>query len=100
MEPFLFEKDTVYDLEGLVDKVEIFLKPFWEELIETMIVNNVIEFAEKAIEIGQTHKFKSLASWGDHLRTHAITFNMSEIEITLERFPEFIDLLNNNQSEI
>jgi len=90
-EPFCCgtSKDT-YDLEGLRERMEIELVPLWAGLQETMIVNQVLEFAEKTIEIATTHKATKLAAWGDKLRNMAMLFDMAGMEGALAQFPSFL----------
>ncbi len=97
-EPLLSLDDNVIEVEKLTSVMKDKLQPLWEQVSDTLIVNDVMEFAEKAIELGQIHRFKPLAAWGDQLRTQAMMFQTSEMEQTLKRFPQFAEAIHNTET--
>ena len=91
-EPFCAPSDqAIFDPSGLQRRLEYELQPLWNELRETLIINQVLEFAEKIIGVATAHKAASLAAWGDTLRNQAMLFDMTGIEETLEQFPKFVN---------
>jgi YesN/AraC family two-component response regulator len=87
------DSKLVYDPEELRRRMEEELVPMWKEAKEGIIVNQVLEFGEKAIALAAAHKDTELAAWGDHLRNTAMLFDMAGMEQTLDQFP---DLLKRN----
>ena len=79
----------IHDAEGLRQRIENDLVPLWEELKDAVIVNQVLEFAEKTIAIAATHKDARMAAWGDRLRNEAMLFDMGGMEQTLAQFTNF-----------
>ena len=63
----------------------------YQEAKEGMIINQVIDFAEKTIEIASNHKFTALAAWADKLRNQAVMFDMAAVEQTLSGFQSFLE---------
>ena len=80
----------IHDPEGLRLRIEAELVPIWEGLKSAVIVNQVIEFAEKTIAIAAVHKDTRLAAWGDRLRNEAMLFDMGGVEQTLPHFSDFL----------
>jgi len=80
----------VHDPEGLRRRLETELVPLWTGIQDVLIVNQVLEFAEKAIAIAVTHKATRLANWADKLRNDASLFDMHGMEQTLAQFPDFL----------
>jgi signal transduction histidine kinase/ActR/RegA family two-component response regulator len=91
-EPFC-DSDTigVYDPEGLQRKLETEIAPLWEEVKGSIVINSVLEFAEKIIALADTHKDVRLAKWADKLRNDAMLFDMTSMEETLSQFPIFLE---------
>ena len=90
-EPFCAPADQeIFDPAGLRQRLQSELQPLWNELRETLIINQVLEFAEKTIGVATMHKAASLAVWGDTLRNQAMLFDMAGIEETLAQFPKFL----------
>lgn len=87
------DSKSVYDPEELSRRMQEELAPMWNEVKDGLIVNQVLEFGEKAIALAAAHKDAELAAWGDHLRNTAMLFDMAGMEQTLARFP---DLLKRN----
>jgi len=85
------DSNAVYDPAELRRRMNAELKPMWDEVKDGMIVNQVIEFAEKAISVAAAHKDAPLAAWGDHLRNAAMLFDMSGIEQSLAQFPALLE---------
>ncbi|MDD5349343.1 MAG: ATP-binding protein [Chthoniobacteraceae bacterium] len=84
----------IFDPAGLRQRLEDELQPIWNELQDTMIINQVLEFAEKIIGIATAHKAAALAAWGDTLRNQAMLFDMTGIEETLAQFPKFLNRIS------
>lgn len=89
-EPFFDTLKDIYNPEGLQQRLETELVPMWNEAKATLIINQVLEFAEKTIAIATMHKDVALGNWGDKLRDAAILFDMNGVEQTLTQFPSFL----------
>lgn len=83
--------NTVYDPDELRRRMNEELKPMWDEAKNGIIVNQVLEFAEKVIALAASHKDAELAAWGDHLRNTAMLFDIGGMEQSLNQFPALIE---------
>jgi signal transduction histidine kinase/DNA-binding response OmpR family regulator len=99
-EESLFElnPNDFHDTEGLKRRLETELAPLWKEAQRTVIINQVLEFAEKTIAVASMHKASRLAAWGDKLRNEAMHFDMQSMEHTLAQFPKFFFRSGQRQS--
>jgi signal transduction histidine kinase/response regulator of citrate/malate metabolism len=86
---FELNPNDLHDFEGLMKQLETELAPLWKEAHDTLIVNQVLEFAEKTHALATTHKASKLADWADKLRNQAMHFDISNMEDTLAQFPNF-----------
>ncbi|MBT3601733.1 MAG: response regulator [Candidatus Latescibacteria bacterium] len=66
-------------------------KPMWQELSETLAINDIEEFANQMKELGQTHTYSPLVAWGEKLAEEASLFDLDNMEQTLLKFPKFIE---------
>lgn len=80
----------IHDPEGLQRRLETELAPVWNEVKDTVVINQVLEFAEKSIAIAGMHKDSRLSAWADNLRNQAMLFDMQGMEQTLAQFPIFL----------
>jgi len=78
------------DPEGLMLRLVKELSPMWNEVKDSVVVNQVLEFAEKTIAIANIHKDSQLAAWGDKLRNDAMLFDITGMAETLALFPKFM----------
>jgi len=78
------------DPEGLRQRMEEDLLPMFNEAKSSLIINQILEFAEQTIAVARIHKDTRLAAWGDQLRNEAMLFDMNGIERTLAQFPFFL----------
>lgn len=82
---------NIHDPEGLRRRIETDLAPMWHKVKSSVIINEVLAFAERTIAIASTHRHAQLANWGDKLRNQAMLFDMPGMEQTLAQFPSFLD---------
>ncbi len=94
-EPFCAPTEQeIFDPAGLYQRLKEELEPLWSELRETLIINQVLDFAEKVIALANAHKAAGLSAWGDTLRNQAMLFDTAGIEETLEQFPIFLNRIS------
>ncbi|MCP5046096.1 MAG: hypothetical protein GY940_02920, partial [bacterium] len=62
----------------------------WESLNETLILDEVKNFATNMRELDQTHHSGILTRWVDRLLNDLETFNITQIEKTMSDFPDVI----------
>jgi type VII secretion effector (TIGR04197 family) len=86
---FQLNPDNIHDFEGLNKQLETELALLWKEAHNTLIVNQVLEFAEKTYTLASIHKASKLADWADKLRNQAMHFDICNMENTLAQFPKF-----------
>lgn len=91
-EPFCdLQPAAVYDPQRLLERLNSELLPMWNEVSGNLIVNQVLEFAEHAIAIADSHQDLQLAGWADKLRNQAMLFDMDGLEYSLAQFPAFLN---------
>ena len=67
--------------------------PVWEELSQTLSMNEIEDFANHIKELGQKYVYASLVQWSDKLAEQASMFDLDNLQDTLMGYTEFIDVL-------
>ncbi|MCP4111113.1 MAG: response regulator [Desulfobacteraceae bacterium] len=62
----------------------------WEDISDTLTINDVEDFASLMKKMGTEYSYKPLATWGDRLESAALMFDMDALPEILETFPEII----------
>jgi len=68
-------------------------KPAWEELSQTLSINDIEDFANQIQELGQTYEYTALTQWAKKLSEQAAMFDLDNMEKSLEHFPGCIETL-------
>lgn len=82
------------DLEELRTILHNEIKTQWEEVSETLTINDIEELGTTAVELGEKYACPPLSAWGDDLRSGAVLFDMQAIPGILQAFPEILDRLS------
>ncbi|MCP4349946.1 MAG: response regulator [Desulfobacterales bacterium] len=62
----------------------------WEDISDTLTINDVEDFASLMKKMGTEYNYKPLAAWGDRLESAASMFDMDALPELLETFPKII----------
>ncbi len=63
----------------------------WEDISDTLTINDIEDFASLMKEMGTEYKYMPLAAWGDRLESSAAMFDMDALPDILKTFPEIIN---------
>ncbi|MCP4137794.1 MAG: transporter substrate-binding domain-containing protein [bacterium] len=86
-------EDLLQKLPEIITILEGELKSRWEYLTKTLIINNIISFAEEIIALGEENQCDIVSRWGTKLFEEAEHFDMEKLPQTLGSFPEMIKSL-------
>ena len=70
----------------------------WESLRETKIVGEIKEFGEKVEKLGNNCNLKFISEWGSEISQLAESFDIENLSVNLDKFPELIDSLKKYKS--
>jgi len=102
-EALLPDKEThdpgLKDLPGLIDKLEKEVKNKWDAFARKQPINEVREFGEILMALGEKHHSVMVKDYGNELLRAANTFNIGEILNLLKRYPKIIEKLKNNNNQ-
>ncbi len=85
-----FDSETLKKLPEMVKILEKQLLPVWEKISKTLPIDELEEFAEKCIMLGNKYNCKYLSIWGKGLMSKVTMFDMETLPKTLGHFPEII----------
>lgn len=71
----------------------------WQYLFRTFSISEIQNFALELKETGRLYNYQPLIIWGENLFSQALIFNMDEIRIIMEQFPDLIDQIKQLFSE-
>ncbi|EIJ42333.1 PAS domain S-box [Beggiatoa alba B18LD] len=74
-------------------------KTEWEDISNTLIINNIEEFASKMQKVGQEYGYSPLIEWGILLESQAAMFEIQALSETLSDFPRLVDEIS-QQSDL
>ncbi len=81
-------KDKLLKLLDILEKEH---RKTWEEIKETMTINDLEDFAKKMKELGQSYQHEDLVQFGVKLYSQAVMFDVKSMIHTLKRFPAILD---------
>ncbi len=83
--------ETLKGLPQLIHQLEGEATEKWQHISDAASIDEISEFASYIHVLGNQYQVSSLTAWGDRLAQSAKIFNLSEIEHTLQGFPELTD---------
>ncbi|MGM0370056.1 MAG: response regulator, partial [Bacillota bacterium] len=87
------------ELAELVMELEEKFIPWYRELKEVFIINEVEDFATELVVVGQKYKFDFLVNYAEKLKEYAIEFQINETRQQFNKFTDIIEKLNNKLSK-
>jgi len=69
------------------------LEPKWNVVRKTMIINEIIDFADDITINYKSYNYNKLISWANNLKTQAQIFNLDALEKSIKLFPKLLDEL-------
>lgn len=93
----LLRPEILNKLPELIEIMENQYLPQWNSLKNTLIINNIIQFAEDIKALGEAYQVAILSNWGERLYTEASGFDMENLLDTLNYFPKLVEKLSANE---
>ena len=81
---------AIKDIPGLIEVLETDLKKVWETFSRRQPRNEVNDFGERLIELGEKHNASILAEYGKELITATDIFDVKTIQRLLRAYPELL----------
>lgn len=91
--PNYLEANKVKDIS---EELKFLKEKKWINLERTMIISEIISFADDVRTIGDKYGFDSLKNWGAILNQSASKFDVAKTELIFSQFDEIIHLLENH----
>ena len=66
------------------------IEPKWKVLKNTMIINEVIDFADDLEKNYKLYNYKKLTEWANNLKTKAQIFDLDALEKSINLFPDLL----------
>ncbi len=88
--PFLLERQPER-IELVRKRIENELMPFWSELHEFVLMDDIKRFASKVLETGKENGVGCLRSYGARLHEYALLYDVDGVEDTMARFPGLVE---------
>ncbi|MFT5366046.1 MAG: signal transduction histidine kinase/DNA-binding response OmpR family regulator [Candidatus Latescibacterota bacterium] len=108
----IYPDEETPEEEGNMDSVDLSLenmselindlekqKPIWEEVCETLSINDIEDFGKRIQEMGQKYEYAALSVWSEKLTEQASQFDLDNLSETLTEYPRFIEQLQNQASK-
>jgi len=80
--------------QALLDKLHSEFLPRHQEISEAMSADEMIEFAEVIITVGDTFMIAPLKHYGEELLRHIKVFDVINIKRLLALFPEIAEIIS------
>lgn len=81
------------ELARLLETMQTRMRPNWEEICNTLTINDIESFGEDMKKLAESYGYNPLIEWGGQLIDQAALFDMESLPETLKRFPHFIEQL-------
>lgn len=83
------------NLSEIVQQMKDNLLPYWSDCKQNNRINDIKNFGKQIAEFGEKHSLESITWFGENLFSQANNFDIENMTITLNEFPEIIKKLNN-----
>ena len=83
------------ELEELITKLEAEIKPEYEQLQETFIINQAEKFADKLYQLATKYQAKSVMEYASQLQTYVADFEVVKTQEQLNQFENLLAKLKN-----
>ncbi|MDM8522248.1 ATP-binding protein [Desulfococcaceae bacterium HSG8] len=83
--------EEIENLPGLIKALDTEIMPEWKDLKGAMEMDVIEDFARKLTELSQAHNYKPLKGYADNLTEFVQSFDIEQIEHTLNEFPVIYD---------
>ncbi|MDM8522246.1 ATP-binding protein [Desulfococcaceae bacterium HSG8] len=85
------DTERIENLPGLMKALETEIMHEWKDLKGAMEMDVIEDFARKLTELSQAHNYKPLKGYADNLTEFVQSFDIEQIEHTLNEFPVIYD---------
>jgi response regulator RpfG family c-di-GMP phosphodiesterase len=83
-----FDRAILKRLPDLLGIMEGELSDLWEEISDTLTINDVEEFSKKIRKLGLDYQYPPLYQWAEELYSQTMIFDVEALPRTLERYPD------------
>lgn len=91
---------TPVRLTRLLSVMQTQMQPIWQEVSETLTINDIEDFGEEVKNIALSHNYQPLVEWGQEVKNQAVLFDVEALLGILKQFPVLIKQLEHTvQSE-
>ncbi|MCP4751492.1 MAG: PAS domain S-box protein [Proteobacteria bacterium] len=90
------DSETLARLPELLAILETDWVDVWKELIQTLTINDIEDFAERMKQLGAEYGYLPLLEWGEDLLTRAVMFDMDKLPGTLGEFAGIVQRISNH----
>ncbi|MDM8569681.1 hypothetical protein QUF50_09270, partial [Thiotrichales bacterium HSG1] len=90
-----FEDKDITDIPILISKLED-MQPLLQEVTEVIEIDVIDDLVKQIITLANTHNSKKLLSYAKELGKFSKSFDIVNIEITLEKFPDILKNIGNS----
>lgn len=78
------------NLSIIIEKLDNELKHEWQSVQKTGFFNEIKEFAEKILTVGQTYSFDMLTNYGQNLINQVNSFDIEQMNAILNSYPDLV----------
>lgn len=89
----LQKNDTIVNYDGLLEEFEQNLIPTWKEILKTMTMNDIEDFAIQVEKIAERHHCGKMKKWSDDILSMVSVFDAKSIQKTLPTFSTLLKSL-------
>jgi len=96
--PYKPDPETLKKLPELIQMLETEFMPYWEEISNMLIMDDVKQFANDMNRIGKEYRVPPLTEYGDQLAGHVKIYNVMGVKKTISEFPKLFEYLRGFQN--
>jgi hypothetical protein len=85
--------EVIEQLQGVIDTLENEYMKLWELTRENLFFDDIAEFGQQMKELGEKYSLEVLKKFGNDLSSQVSHFDVENMNITLDSYPELIERL-------
>lgn len=90
LKQYSIDNETIEHLPQLIKELETKLKPEWEAIRDTFILNEITKFAIQAREIGNNYNATALIKWTEVLEDQTASLDLEHLPSTINQFEKIV----------
>jgi YesN/AraC family two-component response regulator len=88
-----FSSEVIEQLQGVIDTLENEYMKLWESTRKNLFFDDIAGFGQQMKELGEKYSLEVLKKFGNDLSTQVSHFDVENMNITLDSYPELIERL-------